>query len=355
MKKKRSLRARRSSFLSITSVPDLPAVTAPSADHGPSTATAAVLTSKELNLLVFRYLSESGFTHAAFNLGYEAGIDKTDIDGSLIPPNALVTIVQKGLQYIELEADPECGDTDDHHDLSLLSPWDLITKSFSELQIIIKEKKEKLQTGSDVVKEMSEKDKELLEREKVEKAEKDKDGEPKVQENKDNARIPVVNSEGKSKGTGIADGDVILEVWLYDTIWDDLVIVQITVPEIQLHGFGLFLIVLVVQMCYLQECWLKVPYLLRALTTDEQEYGATMVVRAGVKTGCRRLFASGQKGRPALAIAHAAREGCKRRGDSEGGLRAVQLRHIRDAGGVAAAREGQLEWQATRVSVIADD
>lgn len=45
----------------------------------------------------------SGFTHAAFALGYEAGINKTSIDGNLVPPGALVTFVQKGLQYIELE------------------------------------------------------------------------------------------------------------------------------------------------------------------------------------------------------------------------------------------------------------
>lgn len=50
------------------------------------------------------FLLLSGFTHAAFALGYEAGINRSPIDGNLIPPGALVTIVQKGLQYIELEA-----------------------------------------------------------------------------------------------------------------------------------------------------------------------------------------------------------------------------------------------------------
>lgn len=46
----------------------------------------------------------SGFTHSAFALGYEAGINKTTIDGNLVPPGALVTFVQKGIQYLELEA-----------------------------------------------------------------------------------------------------------------------------------------------------------------------------------------------------------------------------------------------------------
>lgn len=46
----------------------------------------------------------SGFTHSAFALGYEAGINKSNIDGNLVPPGALVTFVQKGIQYLELEA-----------------------------------------------------------------------------------------------------------------------------------------------------------------------------------------------------------------------------------------------------------
>lgn len=37
-------------------------------------------------------------------MGYEAGINKSTIDGNLVPPGALVTFVQKGIQYLELEA-----------------------------------------------------------------------------------------------------------------------------------------------------------------------------------------------------------------------------------------------------------
>lgn len=45
-----------------------------------------------------------GFTHSAFSLGYEAGVNNSEINGNLVPPGALITIVQKGLQYIEMEA-----------------------------------------------------------------------------------------------------------------------------------------------------------------------------------------------------------------------------------------------------------
>ncbi|CAF1984357.1 hypothetical protein HID58_075855 [Brassica napus] len=62
------------------------------------------LTSVELNFLIFRYLQESGLTHAAFTLGYEAGINKCKIYGNMVPPGALVKFVQKGLHYIEMEA-----------------------------------------------------------------------------------------------------------------------------------------------------------------------------------------------------------------------------------------------------------
>lgn len=102
------------------------------------------LTSDELNYLVFRYLHESGFTHSAFALGYEAGICKSPIDGNLVPPGALVKFVQKGIQYLELEANLSSDDADMDEDFQLLQPLDLITKDVDELQKIIKEKKENL-------------------------------------------------------------------------------------------------------------------------------------------------------------------------------------------------------------------
>ncbi|KAH6800412.1 WD-40 repeat family protein [Perilla frutescens var. hirtella] len=103
------------------------------------------ITSAELNYLIFRYLNESGFTHSAFALGYEAGINKSNIDGNLVPPGALVTFIQKGIQYLELEANVNNDDLDMDDDFQFLHPLDLITKDVDELQRIIKEKKESIQ------------------------------------------------------------------------------------------------------------------------------------------------------------------------------------------------------------------
>ncbi|KAG2724286.1 hypothetical protein I3760_01G009600 [Carya illinoinensis] len=116
------------------------------------------ITSVELNYLVFRYLQESGFTHSAFALGYEASINKCPIDGNLVPPGALITFVQKGLQYLEMEANLSNNDTDMDEDFSFLQPLDLITKDVYELRQIIKEKRKVLQKEKDKDKD---KDKEL--------------------------------------------------------------------------------------------------------------------------------------------------------------------------------------------------
>jgi len=62
-----------------------------------------------MNYLVYRYLLESGFTHSAFAFGHESRVDgggqkTTAPGGGTIPPGALISFVQKGLQYCELEA-----------------------------------------------------------------------------------------------------------------------------------------------------------------------------------------------------------------------------------------------------------
>ncbi|KAG0464411.1 hypothetical protein HPP92_020480 [Vanilla planifolia] len=164
--------------------------------------TPASITSNELNFLVFRYLQESGFTHAAFALGYEAGINKTNIDGDLIPPGALVTFVQKGLQYVELEAnlDNEIKDGDD--DFSFLQPLDLITKDVNELQRIIKEKQDKLQKERSAEKERRDKDREKQEKDKLEKdkeQEREKDKEKQHKDHKDKDVVEL-HEDNKPKG-----------------------------------------------------------------------------------------------------------------------------------------------------------
>ncbi|XP_050206443.1 WD40 repeat-containing protein HOS15 isoform X3 [Mercurialis annua] len=119
------------------------------------------ITSSELNYLVFRYLQESGFTHAAFALGYEAGINKCTIDGNMVPPGALITSVQKGIQYLEMEANLTCqSDADVDEDFSFLQPLDLITKDVFELRQMIKDRKKNLHKERDKDKE-KDKEKEL--------------------------------------------------------------------------------------------------------------------------------------------------------------------------------------------------
>nr|CAD1819467.1 unnamed protein product [Ananas comosus var. bracteatus] len=166
----------------------------------------STITSVELNYLVFRYLHESGFAHSAFCLGYEAGIHRSNIDGNIIPPGALITIVQKGLQYIELEANVSNSDIDVDEEFSLLQPLDLITKDVNELQEIIRERKrKKYQHEQDKDKEKDrertlggekekerhdrdqERDKEKMEKDKEQ--EKDREKDKQHGERKDKARL----------------------------------------------------------------------------------------------------------------------------------------------------------------------
>ncbi|KAK9878473.1 hypothetical protein WA026_022115 [Henosepilachna vigintioctopunctata] len=59
--------------------------------------------SDEVNFLVYRYLQESGFTHSAYTFGIESHISQSNINGALVPPAALLSILQKGIQYTEAE------------------------------------------------------------------------------------------------------------------------------------------------------------------------------------------------------------------------------------------------------------
>lgn len=45
-----------------------------------------------------------GFAHSAFSFGHESLVTKSNIDGSSVPPGALISFVQKGLQFVEIEA-----------------------------------------------------------------------------------------------------------------------------------------------------------------------------------------------------------------------------------------------------------
>ncbi|KAF6003591.1 Transducin (beta)-like 1 X-linked receptor 1 [Cyanidiococcus yangmingshanensis] len=62
------------------------------------------ITSEEVNYLIFRYLLESGYTHAAFTFGHEALVLESGIDGLGVPPGALLGFLQRGVSYAEIEA-----------------------------------------------------------------------------------------------------------------------------------------------------------------------------------------------------------------------------------------------------------
>lgn len=45
----------------------------------------------------------AGFQHSAYTFGIESHISQSNINGALVPPAALLSILQKGLQYTEAE------------------------------------------------------------------------------------------------------------------------------------------------------------------------------------------------------------------------------------------------------------
>ena len=56
------------------------------------------LSSDELNLLIYKYLLESGFIHTSYTFSHESLIKSIDI-----APGMLISLVQKGLQYTDIE------------------------------------------------------------------------------------------------------------------------------------------------------------------------------------------------------------------------------------------------------------
>lgn len=46
----------------------------------------------------------AGFQHSAFTFAAESAVARASINSADVPPGALISFVQKGLQYLELEA-----------------------------------------------------------------------------------------------------------------------------------------------------------------------------------------------------------------------------------------------------------
>ncbi|XP_021635323.1 WD40 repeat-containing protein HOS15 isoform X3 [Hevea brasiliensis] len=167
------------------------------------------ITSAELNYLVFRYLQESGFTHSAFALGYEAGINKCTIDGNMVPPGALITFVQKGIHFLEMEANLNNSDADVDEDFSFLQPLDLITKDVYELRQMIKDKKKNLHKDRDKDKDKDKEFEREHERESARVREKDRHEREKESE-KDRERIEK-EKEREKQHEDIADREMVAD------------------------------------------------------------------------------------------------------------------------------------------------
>jgi transducin (beta)-like 1 len=65
--------------------------------------TGGVFSSEDVNILVYRYLLESGFTHTAFMFNTEASLSQTAALAAEVPPGALVAFLAKGLEYVSIE------------------------------------------------------------------------------------------------------------------------------------------------------------------------------------------------------------------------------------------------------------
>jgi len=63
------------------------------------------ITSDEVNFLVYRYLQESGLVHSAYTFAHESLLSRANMSrlGKDVPPGALISFLQKGLQYLGIE------------------------------------------------------------------------------------------------------------------------------------------------------------------------------------------------------------------------------------------------------------
>ncbi|KAJ1728206.1 hypothetical protein LPJ61_004162 [Coemansia biformis] len=62
-----------------------------------------VLKSEDVNYLVYRYLKESGFLHSSYIFQFESQIYRDDPEQPNVEPGSLIRVLQKGLQYMDVE------------------------------------------------------------------------------------------------------------------------------------------------------------------------------------------------------------------------------------------------------------
>eukprot|EP01133_Synstelium_polycarpum_P003628 gene3628-4157_t len=94
------------------------------------------ISSDEVNFLIYKYLQESGFQHSAFTFFNESFVSKSEIAQSNddIPHGSLVSVLQKGLQYIEVETHLQDDGTEVNctEPFSLTSPHNCVIKKKSD-------------------------------------------------------------------------------------------------------------------------------------------------------------------------------------------------------------------------------
>ena len=61
------------------------------------------ISADEVNFLIARHLQESGFHHTAFMFSSEAMLEETNFGDVDLPPQAMITILKKGMLYMQLE------------------------------------------------------------------------------------------------------------------------------------------------------------------------------------------------------------------------------------------------------------
>lgn len=83
----------------------------------------------------------AGFRHTAFTFAHESAVHSHRVEHSALPQGALVSLVQKGLQYMELEANLNDAHSDVEHDFSPLSADELLSRTPDQLRHLVHSRK----------------------------------------------------------------------------------------------------------------------------------------------------------------------------------------------------------------------
>jgi len=70
------------------------------------------ITADEVNFMIYRYLQETAHEHTAFTFAHEARLARSSVALAQIPSGLLTELLQKGLQYAEMEREIVAGNSD---------------------------------------------------------------------------------------------------------------------------------------------------------------------------------------------------------------------------------------------------